>query len=80
MKDKLVTIARFDSPFDAELAKTSLESSDIEAVVLGADLVANMFTIDAIKVELQVFQEDVSRAMEVLESVTSTSEEQTDPQ
>jgi hypothetical protein len=79
MKDKLVTIARFDSPFDAELARTSLESNDIEAVVLGGDLVANMFTIDAIKVELQVFQEDVSRAMEVLESAT-VSEEQTDPE
>ena len=45
MEDKLVKIAEYETGFEAELAKTQLESEGINAAVLGADLVANMHTI-----------------------------------
>ncbi len=78
MEDKLVTVAQFDNAFDAGLAKMRLESEGIEAVVVGADLVANMYTIDAIKVQLQVFEKDIERAEAVLASPPSVEDDSDD--
>jgi hypothetical protein len=64
--EKLVTIAEFESDFDAELAKITLENAGIESVVFGGDLIANMPTIEPIHIELQVFEADAERAKEVL--------------
>ena len=63
---KLITIAEFESGFDAELAKVTLENAGITSAVFGGDLVVNMPTIEPIKIELQVFEKDVERAHEVL--------------
>ena len=75
MSDKLVTIAKFDSAFDAELARAVLEDNGIKAAVMGGDLVANMPTIEPIKVELEVFEDDAERAKQVLEEAASQSED-----
>jgi hypothetical protein len=64
--EKLVTIAEFESGFDAELAKVTLDNAGIESVVFGGDLVANMPTIEPIQIELQVFENDAERAKQVL--------------
>jgi len=64
--EKLVSIAEFESSFDAELAKLSLENEGIESVVFGEDLVTMLPHINAIKVELRVFEPDAQRAKEVL--------------
>ena len=45
MEDKLVKIADYETGFEAELAKTQLESEGIKAAVLGGDLVAVMHTM-----------------------------------
>ena len=62
MEDKLVKIAEYETGFEAELAKTRLEAEGIKAAALGADLVANMHTIQLAMVELQVFEKDVEKA------------------
>ena len=63
---KLVPIAEFESSFDAELAKLTLEKEGIESVVFGEDLVAMLPHINAIRVELRVFEPDAERAKEIL--------------
>jgi hypothetical protein len=63
---KLVPIAEFEGSFDAELAKLALENAGIESVVFGEDLLAVLPHINAIKVELRVFEADVERARQVL--------------
>ncbi len=64
--EKLVAIAEFEGSFDAELAKLALENAGIEAVVFGEDLVTMLPHINAIRVELQVFERDVKKAKQVL--------------
>lgn len=64
--EKLVTIQEFQGEFDAELAKLTLENAGIDAVVFGEDLVTNLPHINAIRVELQVFEKDVEKAKQVL--------------
>jgi len=68
--EKLVTIAKFESGFDAELAKVTLENEGIESVVFGEDLVVNMPTIEPIYIELKVFEKDAGRANQVLAEKT----------
>ncbi len=67
-KDKLVTIAEFESSFDAGIAKMSLESNGIKSVIFGEDLIANMPTIGHIKAQLQVFSGDAAEAKKILDS------------
>jgi hypothetical protein len=64
--EKLVTIARFDTGFDAEVAKLALDAEGINCHLAGMDLVTNMPYPNVIAVELQVLEGDVERAKEVL--------------
>ncbi len=64
--EKLVSIAEFEGSFDAELARLALKNAGIEAVVFGEDLVTMLPHINAIRVELQVFESDVEKAKQVL--------------
>ncbi len=80
MEDKLVKIADYETGFEAELAKSRLEAEGIKAAALGGDLVAVMHTIEAFRVELQVFEKDVEKAMQILESVPESLDQETDPQ
>jgi len=73
--EKLVTIAKFESGFDAELAKVTLENAGIESVVFGEDLVVNMPTIEPIYIELKVFEKDADRANQVLAEKTPLNED-----
>jgi len=76
MEDRLVTIAEFDTVFDAELVKLRLENEGIEAVVVGGDLLANMPTISRIRIQLQVLARDVVRAKALLAAMEDLSEEE----
>ncbi|MHC4952193.1 MAG: putative signal transducing protein [Planctomycetota bacterium] len=62
----MVPIAEFEGSFDAELAKLALDKEGIESVVFGEDLVTMLPHINAIRVELRVFEPDVERAKQVL--------------
>ena len=80
MEDKLVKIAEYETGFEAELAKSRLEAEGINVAALGEDLVANMPFGQLCMVELQVFEKDVEKAMQILESVSQSFEQETDPQ
>ena len=69
IEEKLVTIAEYENDFNAEMARSALEDEGIRAMVLGGDLVANMPTIEPIRIQLQVLEEDVAKAKEVLEDL-----------
>ena len=76
---KLVTIARFESEFEAKQAKIILDSEGIHAVILGESLGMSFPDISKIDfVELQVFEEDRRRAEELLEQDADISEEEQD--
>ena len=66
--DKLVTLAAFETGFEANLAKVTLETNGIRSIVVGEDLVTNMPLIDGIRVELQVFARDVDKARAILDT------------
>jgi len=62
--EKLVTIARFENGFDAELAKLALDNEGIPCFLAGNE---NLPYPTLITVELQVFEIDVDRAKELLD-------------
>ena len=67
MDDKLVTIAKFPSYIDAELAKQKLNDFGIKSVVTGQNA-ANTYSIPAIgMVNLQTLESQAKRAQEILE-------------
>jgi len=66
--DKLVTIAEFTDYIEAEMAKQLLDDFGIKSVVTGQNA-ANLYPISAVaSVDLQVFEKDAKRAMDILES------------
>jgi hypothetical protein len=65
MVEKLVTIATYSNPIDANLAKLKLASEDIDCFLAGENAVAVYGSIVG-TVKLQVRQSDVQRATEAL--------------
>ncbi len=66
MTEKIVTIVKYDSYIDADIAKQHLESAGIKAMVSGSNT-ANVYSICGIaKAELLVFEKDKAAALEVL--------------
>ena len=69
--DKLVTVAEYLVIYDAEFAKSLLESSGIKATIVGEN-VHGLYPADGmLNVELKVFQRDVERAKGILQSQES---------
>lgn len=60
----LVTVARFESPMEAQMAKGLLESSGVECFLVGEN--ANNLIQSAFRVRLQVRLEDEATARELL--------------
>jgi hypothetical protein len=60
----LATIARFESPMEAQMAKGLLESSGVECFLVGEN--ANNLIQAAFRVRLQVRLEDETAARELL--------------
>ncbi len=79
MSDELVTIAKFETAFEAEIAKNTLESNGIQTVVVGQNLTilpVPMPTIAAI--EVKVFEADAGNAKAVLDAIESKNGNITD--
>lgn len=72
---RLVTIAHFTNTFDVELAKVTLENEGIECVIIGDYLNMVQPYIQANAIQLQVFEADARRALEVLAEVHDLPEE-----
>ncbi len=69
MPEKIVTIAKFNDYIGAELAKQSLADFGIKAILTGINA-ANVYSgIPTLaRGELQVFQSQAQKALEILES------------
>jgi len=66
--DKLVTIVKFASYVEANLAKQLLDDFGIKSVVTGENA-ANVYSVPAVaKAELQVLESQAQRALEILDS------------
>jgi hypothetical protein len=60
----MVTVGRFESPVEAQMAKGALESAGVESFLVGEN--ANSLIQSAFRVRLQVRKEDESAARELL--------------
>jgi hypothetical protein len=69
----LVTVARFESPVEAQIAKGMLESAGVECFLVGENV--NNLLQAAFRVRLQVRAEDEAAARELLAGTAGESEE-----
>jgi len=70
MTDKLITIAEYADPLEAQMAKASLESNGIRATVVG-EAVHNLLPADGmLNVQLKILASDTERAKAVLDSLS----------
>ncbi len=80
MEDKLVTIAEYETGFEAELAKVRLEEEGIDAIVVGGELATNRGAVGPIAVELQVFERDAQKAAQIIAAIAQENESESDEQ
>lgn len=74
---RLVTIARFENSFEAQMAKLLLEEEGIHAVILGETLGTSFPDVSKLDfVELQVFEEDRITAEKILEEKRVSGDEE----
>ena len=76
MDDKLITIAEFESNLDAQMAKASLESSGIKAMIVGENIHGLLPADGMLNVELKVLEENAREARIILDSEQSQLENQ----
>ncbi len=67
MDDKLITIAEFTENLDAQMARTTLESNGIKAVIAGENIMGLMPVDGMLYVELQVLAADAEKAKQILD-------------
>lgn len=73
----LVTVGRFESPVEAQIAKGMLESAGVECFLVGEN--ANNLIQAAFRVRLQVRVEDEAAARELIAGPAGGFEDETDP-
>ncbi|HEY5055134.1 MAG TPA: DUF2007 domain-containing protein [Acidobacteriaceae bacterium] len=74
---KMVEVARFESPVEAQIAKGMLESAGIDGELTGEN--ANQLIQAAFDVQLEVRAEDESAARELLEAAGEKTGKETGP-
>ena len=69
MADKLITIARFNEPLQAELAKIKLNAEGINCFLAGENFVGTYWLLANAEggVKLQVKETDAEKALEIIE-------------
>ena len=68
----MVTVGRFESPLEAQMAKGLLESAGVECMLVGEN--ANNLMQAAFRVRLQVKEEDEAASLELLAQPTDEDE------
>ncbi|HOK66560.1 MAG TPA: DUF2007 domain-containing protein [Anaerohalosphaeraceae bacterium] len=63
---KLITVAQYADPIEAQLARIALEEAGIRCVVLGEPVVSGLYPTGVFPVSLQVLETDAERAASVL--------------
>ena len=71
--ESIVTIATYQSLLEADLARAELEMAGIEAFVANAVSVQSFISMPETGVELQVAQDDVDRAKEIISGMADSS-------
>ncbi len=66
--EKLITIARFENSFEADLAKLALEQENIPCHLAGVGVAVNIAYPAVISIQLQVFESDAERAQDLLDN------------
>jgi len=69
-EQKLVTVAQYVEPMEAELARIALEEAGIRCVILGEPVAAGLYPTDVFTVCVQVLETDAERAAAVLNERT----------
>jgi len=81
MSDQLVTVAEYETAFEAELTKNNLQDNGIKAIVVGENLASVMTQIESIvSVEVKVMQADAEKARAVIEAHKKQCQEAADAQ
>lgn len=77
MADRFVTIAVFDQPIEAELARTKLDAEGIECFIADSNLVGinPAYTLAVGGIKLRVHEEDSAAARAALNPVPTAGEE-----
>lgn len=70
-RERLVTVAQYAEPMEAELARIALEEAGIRCVVLGEPVAGGLYPTDVFTVSVQVLESDAERAAAVLDNKTS---------
>jgi len=79
MNDRLVTIARFTSYMEAELARQLLNSEGIQAFVMGQNVATTYGgVLAAVDIELQTLESQAEEAKQILEASRQQQEENAD--
>lgn len=80
MSDELITIATFETPIEAELARVRLEAAGILCFAHGTHMAGmQVFGLSVAGVKLRVRPQDAELAVEILEA-SSEEEEIEDPE
>ena len=67
MDDKLIIIAEYHDQLEAQMFKDNLEAEGIKAVIIG-EKIHGMYPFGGMQnVQVQVFQKDVEKAMQILD-------------
>ena len=74
----LVTVGRFESPVEAQIAKGALESAGVETFLVGEN--ANNLMQPAFRVRLQVRVEDEAAARELMTDAGAADPEDWSPE
>jgi len=74
--EKLVTIAKFENGFDAQLAKIVLQREGIDSVIFGQDAAVSLYFTGITHIELQVLSGDVERAQQILARPAEATEDE----
>ena len=77
MTDKLITIADFSQPLQAELSKAKLENEGITCF-LTEDATYSLYGYAAGQIKLQIKQSDAARALEILKTNENVDLEETE--
>lgn len=72
--ERLITIERYERAVDAELAKMVLDRENIPCYLAGVGLSVTVGYPAVTSVELQVFERDAERAVEILNEMTPLDE------
>jgi hypothetical protein len=78
MDDKIVTIAEFQNDLEAQMAKSTLQSEGINAIIVGESIKDLLPADGMLNVQLQVFARDAEQARTILHSQKNQGSRQED--